>query len=176
MKSSKTATALIGCKAWVSSCLIPSVSAGSAGGASLGSCCGCLLALRHDGFETILYGFLVGTILGFFTTWIGAAIVGITRSIINRFRSIRWFGMRNSRKTSTKTNGKEWVKLYLFPSLGSGAVGGAIAGCSFGFLLAPPHHFAETVVGSAIAGTILGFVTAWIGATIVGGVRFLIIR
>jgi hypothetical protein len=84
--------------------------------------------------------------------------------------------MKSSRDTTALMNRKDWVKGNLFPSLTSGSIGGATVGCCCGFLLAPPHHFAETVFGSILAGATIGFVIAWIGAAIVGVCHFLFNR
>jgi hypothetical protein len=84
--------------------------------------------------------------------------------------------MERTRDTTVLMNGKDWVKSSLFPSIASGSVGGAIIGFGCGFLLAPPHHFAETVFGSILAGTTVGFVTTWLGAVVVGVLRYLLNR
>ena len=68
---------------------------------------------------------------------------------------------------------KDWVRATLFPSITSGCVGGAVVGCFCGWLLAFPHHFLETIIGSTLIGAILGFVIAWVGAALVGILRYM---
>jgi hypothetical protein len=69
-----------------------------------------------------------------------------------------------------------WARAILFPSLASGTTGGGLLGSCCGWLLAPPHHFFETILGSTLAGTLLGFVIAWLGAAVIGLVRLVISR
>jgi hypothetical protein len=69
-----------------------------------------------------------------------------------------------------------WVVGILFPALLCGIVGGFLTGGFVGWLLAPPHHYFETIVGSFLVGAILGFFISWLGAITVGVVRFFVRR
>ena len=69
-----------------------------------------------------------------------------------------------------------WVRELLFPSLASGTTGGGLLGGCCGWLLAPPHQFVEAILGSTLAGILLGLVIAWLGAAVVGLVQLVISR
>jgi hypothetical protein len=84
--------------------------------------------------------------------------------------------MENSQDAASLRGRKNWVSMTLIPSITSASVGGAVVGCCFGSLLAPSHHFSEGIFFGILAGTGVGFVTAWIGAAIVGMVRFILNR
>lgn len=82
--------------------------------------------------------------------------------------------MNTGRDTFPVRCRKGWVSAILIPSIISATIGGAVLGCSCGWLLAPSHHFFETIIGSGLIGLTVGFIMAWIGAAIAGGLSYFI--
>jgi hypothetical protein len=84
--------------------------------------------------------------------------------------------MENDLHSVALPTSRNWVDTTLVPSVTSGMIGGGVLGFTCGYLLAPPHHFVETITGSAGAGVLVGLVMTWIGAAAVGLFRYLIYR